>query len=104
MFQNTKLIIYCKSYIKGNKYVPVFDKVLWGELENIPGLEMGALENMPIPEIQEIDLNYYRRYYDGLIGFYTTKGVSAWPVRQGRLPAWRHKKVSEFIEFLKEHK
>ena len=105
MFQSAKLIIYCKSYIKGDKYVPVFDKVLWGALENIPGLEMGALENMPILEMatQEIDLNYYRRYYDGLIYFYTSKGQTAWPVSQGRLPYWRYKKISEFIEFLKEH-
>ena len=52
---------------------------------------------------QEIDLNYYRRYYDGLIIFCTTNSVLAWPVEQGRLRYWRYKKLSEFIEFLKEH-
>ena len=99
LLQDAKLIIYCKSYIKDDKYVIVFDKVLWGELDNKPE---GVIET------QEMDSAYDDKYADAQIMFYQNNKMEGanmyWPVYEGRILAWEDKDISEFIEYLKNEK
>ena len=95
--QDAKLIIYGKSYIKGNKHITTFDKVLWGELDHVGDQ---ILDSHTIEEGS--------RYGDSLILFYHNSNIddykSSWAVYDGRIPAWGNKDITQFIKRLKHKK
>jgi hypothetical protein len=95
--EKATLILYGKSSIKGNEHITVFDKVLWGDLENPPSGVLGK---------HTVEENH--NYGDGAIFFYEDGKVdhnfSSWAVYDGRIPAWENKDISELIDHIKKTK
>lgn len=91
--QETRLIVFGKSFIEGDKHITKFDRVLWGNCLKIN-------DNALLTHIVQKD----HCYGDHHIFFYRDNRmedeIENWAVYDGEIPAWDDKTVVEFIKYL----